>query len=171
MSTKTNARLFSALLAAIGLLTGPLAAAPAGTPVHGIRCDAMEGSAFHIHQHLTVLDHGRSVPVPEDVGRPIGAQCLYWLHTHTPDGLIHVEAPMIRAFSLGDFFDVWGEPLRRDDVAGARPKKNERVIVWLNGSRWNGDPRTVPLTAHADVTIEVGPPYAKPHAFSDWRGQ
>jgi hypothetical protein len=148
-----------------------LAMIPTGQPVDGIRCEAMEGSVLHIHQHVAILDHGRAVTIPDDVGRPLGAQCFYWLHTHTPDGIIHVESPSFRTFTLGQFFDVWGQPLSRSDVAGAKPRKGERVVVWVDGHRYAGDPRKIELTQHLDVTLEVGPPYTRPAPFTDWHGQ
>jgi hypothetical protein len=146
------------------------AAVPAGQIVDGIRCDQMEGAVLHIHQHLAIRDHGKPVAVPEDVGRPIVAQCLYWLHTHTPDGIVHIEAPAFRTFTLANFFDIWGEPLTKTNVAGAKTKKNERVVIWVDGNRYDGDPRKIELTQHLDVTIEVGPPYAKPTPFTAWNG-
>ncbi len=160
-------------LAAAGALacTGAAhAAVPAGQPIDGIRCESAEGSVLHIHQHLDVRDHGKPVVVPEDVGRPIVGQCFYWLHTHTPDGLIHIEAPTFHTFTLGNFFDIWGQPLTNANVAGAKPKPNERVVVWVDGHRFAGDPRTIELTQHLDVTIEVGPPYTKPAPFTAWNG-
>src|ERR1700738_1691323 len=108
-----------AAAAALSCAGAAHAAVPAGQAVDGIRCDQMEGSLMHIHQHLAIRDHGKPVRVPEDVGRPIAAQCLYWIHTHTPDGIVHIEAPAFRTFTLGNFFDVWGEPLTKTDVAGA----------------------------------------------------
>src|SRR3982751_3495842 len=57
---------------------------PIGDPVAGISCDAMEGMRVHIHQHLTLLDHGNAVVIPPNVGRPLIRPCLYWVHTHTP---------------------------------------------------------------------------------------
>ena len=36
---------------------------------------------MHIHQHLAIFDHGKAVRIPEDVGRPLGGNCFYWLHT------------------------------------------------------------------------------------------
>lgn len=27
--------------------------------------------------------------------------CFYWLHTHAADGIIHVESPVHRVFTLG----------------------------------------------------------------------
>jgi hypothetical protein len=146
------------------------AAVPTGEPVDGIKCETMEGSVLHTHQHLAIYDHGRLVGIPEDVGRPLIGQCFYWLHTHTPDGIIHVESPTFRSYTLGNFFDIWGQPLTRRDVAGARLKNGERIAVWVDGQPFGGDPRTLELTQHLDVTIEVGPPYRKPAAFTAWNG-
>ncbi|HEV3088096.1 MAG TPA: hypothetical protein VGX96_12810 [Candidatus Elarobacter sp.] len=161
---------FSLALAVLASAVAARAAIPAGQPIDGIRCDQMEGSVLHIHQHLAIRDHGKPVAVPDDVGRPIVAQCFYWLHTHTPDGIIHIESPNFHSFTLGNFFDVWGQPLTKTDVAGAKPKKNERVAVWVDGRPYAGDPRKIELTQHLDVTIDVGPPYSKPAPFTEWNG-
>jgi hypothetical protein len=163
-----------ALAAALPLLFAPAnarAAVPTGQTVDGIKCEAMEGSVLHIHQHLAIFNHGRPVGIPDDVGRPLVGQCLYWVHTHTPDGIIHVESPTFRTYTLGNFFDIWGEPLSRSDVGGAKPKKGERIAVWVDGAPYAGDPRKIELTQHLDVTIDVGPPYKKPRPFTDWNGQ
>lgn len=141
---------------------------PDGRTVGGISCDAAEGQRIHIHQHLLILDHGKTVDIPPNVGQPAGKRCIYWLHTHTPDGFIHVEAPLERSFTLGDFFTVWGQPLNKAGVAGAQLAKGESMKVWLNGEAFKGEPGTIPLTAHADIVIQVGPPYAKPKAVEDW---
>jgi hypothetical protein len=146
------------------------AGVPAGAPVDGIHCDSMEGSVFHIHQHLAIFDHGKPVPIPPDVGRPVVGNCLYWIHTHTPDGLIHVEAPAFRTFLLGQFFDVWGQPLSATAVGPARMAKGQ-LHVFVDGDRYTGDPRKIELAQHTDVTLEAGPPYRRPVPFTDWQGQ
>lgn len=158
------------LLRVAAMLAAFAGTVPTGQPVHGIRCEAMESTAFHIHQHLAIFDRGRPVGVPDDIGRPLLAGCFYWLHTHTPDGIIHVESPTFRSYSLGDFFDVWGEPLTRTNVAGAKPRRGDHVMVWVEGHPYTGDPRKIELTQHLEVTIDVGPPYAKPKPFTDWNG-
>ncbi len=143
-------------------------AAPAGETVGGISCDAQEGQRIHIHQHLVILDHGKAVDIPPNVGQPSGKRCIYWLHTHTPDGFIHVEAPQDRSFTLGDFFTVWGQPLTGTTAASGRVAKGESLKVWVNGEPFAGDPRSVPLTAHADIVIQVGLPHTKPTPFTEW---
>jgi hypothetical protein len=156
---------------ALALTTGgALAAVPQGQTIDGIHCDAAEQMAMHIHQHVAITDHGMPVVIPDDVGRPLGVQCFYWLHTHTPDGIIHVEAPSLRSFTLGQFFDVWGQPLTRKNVAGAKPRPGERVVVYVDGKLYTGDPRAIELTQHLDVAIRVGPPYGAPPPFSAWNG-
>jgi hypothetical protein len=144
---------------------------PSGLPVAGISCDAMEGQRIHIHQHLLILDHGTSVPVPSDVGRPASNQCLYWLHTHTPDGVIHIESPANRTFTLGDFFAIWGQPLSETRAASAAAKPGAKLKVWVDGKPYAGDPAKIPLVAHADIVIEAGPPYPAPTKFTDWQGR
>jgi len=159
-----------AALSALFVTGAARAAVPAGQPVDGIHCDQMEGSLVHIHQHVAIFDHGKPVQIPEDVGRPIVGACFYWIHTHTPDGIIHIESPNFKTFTLGNFFDIWGEPLSKGDVAGARLKRGEHVAVWVDGRGYTGDPRGIELTQHLDVTLEVGPPYTKPAPFTAWNG-
>jgi len=143
---------------------------PEGEPVRGIRCDQMEGTAYHIHAHLTVNDHGKPVDIPDDVGRPLFTPCFYWLHTHTPDGIIHVESPVVRTFTLGQFFAIWDEPLSRTRAASAKLRKGEKMTVWLDGRRYGGNPSAIAIAQHTDVVIDVGPPAPKPTPFTQWNG-
>jgi len=161
----------AAAVAALVLAAGTLVRAepPAGQTIDGIHCDAAEGAVFHIHQHLSILDRGKPVTIPSDVGRPIAGTCLYWIHTHSADGLIHVESPKFRTFTLGNFFDIWGEPLSKK-AAGPVQVGTKTLRVYLDGNAYAGDPRKIELTQHADITLEVGPPFSKPVPFTDWQG-
>jgi hypothetical protein len=141
---------------------------PGLPPINGISCDAQEGQRIHIHQHLVILDHGKPLVIPSNVGRPEGAPCLYWLHTHTPDGFIHIEAPKERSFTLGDFFAVWGQPLTASRAATAALAKGDQMKLWVNGAVFTHDPKTIKLLAHSDIVIQMGPPYTKPAPFTAW---
>ncbi len=160
----------AAAFAAATLAAPAGAEAPTGQTVSGIRCDRAEGVAFHIHQHLTLLDRGKQVAVAGDVGRPLVGQCFYWLHTHSEDGIIHVEAPVIKSFTLGQFFDVWGQPLSAKRAGPLRAGGGTTLRFFVNGTRWEGDPRKIELNQHSDIVIQAGPPFPKPAAFTDWNG-
>lgn len=147
----------------VAAFPNPLRANPhGGAPVDGIICETGEEQmtlALHIHSHLAIFDNGTQLQVPALIGAaPVPPQgCLYWLHTHDGSGIIHVESPVLNPpgggpFTLGMFFDVWGQPLSRDDVAG----KTGPVTAYVNGSLWQGDLRAIPLLAHQEITLEVG---------------
>lgn len=125
----------------------------AGLPVDGIRCDTMEGAAEHIHAHLKLTDRGRPLEVPADIGIPQGAGCLYWLHTHSADGLVHIESPSRRTFTLGQFFDVWGQKLNRTQAAGLHAVRGRTLRVYVNGKPWKGDPRAILLRDREQIVI------------------
>ena len=152
-------------------MAAPVAQAevPTGAPVDGIHCDSMEGAVMHIHQHLTIYDHGKKFVVPANIGIPVVGSCLYWLHTHASDGIIHVESPKMRSFTLGQFFDIWGQPLTATNVAGIKVKKGQ-VRAYVNENQYRADPRTIDLLEHSDIVLEVGPPFRIPAQFKDWDG-
>jgi hypothetical protein len=140
-------------------------------PVDGIQCLGNEQLAFHIHAHLTVFDHGvaRSIPYgvgiedPQTTSTPEGTfvgggSCFYWLHTHAADGIVHIESPVVRTFTLGNFFDVWGQEVGPDRVGPA----SGGVTAIYNGRLFEGNPRQIPLTAHAQIQLDVGRPLVAP---------
>jgi len=55
-----------------------------------------------------------------------------WLHTHAADGIIHTESPVERTYTLGDFFDIWGQPLGRHQV-GRHPIRRLRTVDRAEG--------------------------------------
>jgi hypothetical protein len=156
----------------------PLASATGsatGQTVDGIGCQASEQTLFHIHAHLTVFVNGVARQIPAAIGIP-GAQaqqtaqgpfiesgtCFYWLHTHAADGIIHIESPVTRTYTLGNFFDEWGQPLGPDEVGPA----TGHVAAIYNGQVYQGNPRDIPLTAHAQIQLEVGTPLIAPESIT-----
>jgi hypothetical protein len=135
---------------------------PTGAMVDGIGCQASEQVAYHIHEHLAIYVSGSRQVVPAGIGIPPpqqvvngfveGGKCLYWLHTHDTTGVIHVESPVQRVYTLGQFFDIWGRPLSGTQVGHATGK----VTVFLDGKRFAGNPRSIKLTPHAVIQLDVG---------------
>jgi hypothetical protein len=150
-------------------------AAATGSPVDGIRCQTSEQLVFHIHAHLTIFINGAQKQVPAGIGIPgstqqqtaqgpaaAGGSCLYWLHTHAPDGIVHVESPIHRIYTLGNFFDEWGQPLGPSQLG---PVKGHVVAIY-NGKVYQGNPRNIPLNAHAQIQLEVGKPLIAPQTIT-----
>jgi hypothetical protein len=142
-----------------------------GDPVDGIRCLTAEQTLFHIHAHLTIFLAGAARQIPGGIGithpqsqsTPEGAfvaggGCFYWLHTHAADGVVHIESPVSRTFTLGNFFDVWHQPLSATEVGPASGK----VTAFYNGRVFSGNPRNIPLTAHAQIQLDVATPLVAP---------
>jgi hypothetical protein len=145
-----------------------------GKTIDGIACAASEQTLFHIHAHLTIFVDGVAKQVPAGIGIPGpqsqntpqgtfvgGGTCLYWLHTHAADGIVHIESPVKRAFTLGQFFDEWGQPLGPSTVGPA----NGTVVTIVDGKVYKGDPRNVDLTKHEQIQLEVGKPYVGPETI------
>ncbi len=146
-----------------------------GQQVDGIGCSTAEQTLFHIHAHLTIFVNGAARQVPAGIGIP-GAQgqntpsgtfigsgtCFYWLHTHAADGIIHIESPVQRAYTLGEFFNEWGQPLSTNRVGPATGK----VTALYNGHVYLGNPADIPLTKHAQIQLEVGSPLVAPEKIT-----
>jgi hypothetical protein len=136
----------------------------AGPPIHGIKCEP-EMATYHVHAHLTLLDGGKPVTVPAYIGQDINNDCLYWLHTHNPDGIIHVEAPQKIEPTLGTFFDIWKKTLDESSVPPLRAKAGQQTKVFVNQKPYTGNPRSIKLLRHTDIEIQVGPPFKKPQKY------
>ena len=153
-----------------GIATGTV-----GQKIDGIGCSTSEQTVYHIHIHLTIVVNGTPRQVPAAIGIP-GAQaqntpqgpfissgsCFYWLHTHAADGIIHVESPTHRTYTLGNFFDEWGQPLGPGQVGPAKG----HVTAIYNGQLYVGNPRDIPLNRHAQVQLEVATPLVAPEKIT-----
>ena len=122
-----------------------------------LRALTEEGNALHIHQHLDIFVNGKSVTVPKDVGINYDARFISPLHTHDRTGMIHVESDVVRDFTLGQFFDVWGVRFTNDCVGGYCAKGTDKLRVFSNGEPVTGDPRRLVLTSHQEIAVVYGP--------------
>jgi hypothetical protein len=149
--------------------------ATAGQAIDGISCDTSEQTLFHIHTHLTIFVNGQQHSVPAGIGIPgaVATQtgggpfiesgtCFYWLHTHAADGIIHIESPVAATYTLGDFFDEWGQPLGPAQVGPAHGK----VTVIINGKAFKGNPRNAPLGSRENLQLDVGAPLVAPETIN-----
>jgi hypothetical protein len=141
------------------LASSPTSSAPI---INEISCDSTEHFNMHIHAHLDIFIAGNPYTVPSEVGI-IPKQCIYWMHTHDDSGIIHIESPTNRTFTLGEFFDIWGEKFDNnqifDNIVGEGGGNNNNTLsVYIDGNRINNstDYREVKINAHDEIAIVFG---------------
>jgi hypothetical protein len=93
----------------------------------------------HIHAHLDVFVNGEAVPVPPGIGvvAPVdtGGQNIQsaWnkmapVHTHEPDGILHIHTGIPEIITLGQFFDSDGCDSPINVWAPTAPDRRERCM-------------------------------------------
>ena len=162
--------------ATAGTTLAPVWSGLTGQTVDGVAANSMEQLAYHIHAHLAIYVDGQPMTVPAGVGitTPWQTQTesdgslwidsgshFYYLHTHTTDGIIHIESPTETSYKLGQFFAEWNQPLSTTQVG---PGKGT-VTTYVNGAKYAGDPAEITLNAHTVIQLDVGPDVA-PAAYT-----
>ena len=117
-------------------------------PAHGAQL------AMHIHANLRVFVHGTEYPVPVDVG--IDGADVASLHTHTGDGLVHVESSTVDEFTLKQFFDVWGVRYTSTCLGAYCNGPEGELRVFVDGQEFTGDPETIPLEEESVIVVTYG---------------
>jgi hypothetical protein len=150
----------------------------AGASSPPVPCDGLEHTQVHYHAAIQILNQGRPVAIPTTLGRT--PYCYYWLHMHAGEpGIIHIESPSDRQFTLGDFFRVWaawsGKPERLDSnhVSSLTLSGVEMLVVFVapdGGApqEFTGDPASIVLKEREVVTVEISPPTVKPPPQFEW---
>jgi hypothetical protein len=147
-----------------------------GQTVDGISCQTAEQVVYHIHAHLAVYTSGtvRAIPagigiIPPVLSTPVAGEpfvysgkCFYWLHSHTQDGIIHIESPSERVYTLGNYFDIWNQPLSAIQVGPV----HGTVTAYVDGRPFIGDPRSIPLIPHTLIQLDVGSASPGPQPFT-----
>lgn len=139
----------------------------------GLQAYGQEMLAYHIHAHLDVIDQGTPVTVPPQIGfvynsagQPKG---LTSLHTHQPDGIIHIEAPKKADHTLGQFFAEWQVPLTSTCVGTLCADATHTFDVYVNGKAVVGDPKQIVLHPHDEIAViyaKKGQPIEPPKSYN-----
>lgn len=95
----------------------------------------------------------------------LGGRCLYPLRTVDPTGVIEVsERAGAGVPTVGQLFALWGEPLSSRRLAGFMARPGTGVVAFVDGRKWLGDPRRIPLSRHAAVVLELDT-RVQPHPY------
>ena len=98
----------------------------------------MEQAAFHIHTHLDIFINGQHYKIPPQIGI-IPGKCFYWLHTHDDSGVVHIESPLARNFTLGQFFNICNKKFTNTQILDSIVNSKNNLNVYLNGSKSNSE--------------------------------
>lgn len=133
-------------------VTFPLPKDPAAAiAAAGLQLLPAEAEVVHIHAHLDVFVAGKEITVPGGIGIAEG-RGISALHTHETDGIVHIESPVKRDYTLGELFTEWQVPLTSSCVGPTCGS----VAVYVDGKRVQGDPKAVVLRAHQEVAVVAG---------------
>jgi hypothetical protein len=136
---------------AIGLtLWGSYSGSTLTTRELALSCTTDALTQFHIHPHLRIIINGTEQIIPAGTG--ITLACLHPIHTHDSTGTIHIESPVARDFTLGDFFAVWNKPFSKDQILDYKADATHAVTITVNGIRVDTYENTV-MHDHDDIVI------------------
>src|SRR5579859_867316 len=136
--------------------------------VDNLPCQRSEQFSIHYHVHLSIYINEQVVSIPK-VG--IGSSCYYWLHVHDTSGIIHIEAPVDRPVTLGNFFHLWRA--RFSHLGTGMPAQLEDGSTWqvyVDGKPYHGDFQSIVFRAHLLITMGYRSPHMIPETIYNWNG-
>jgi hypothetical protein len=130
---------------------------PARAELAGLENVWGQDLAMHVHSHLTITVDGEAVTVPGDVGHDAATKFAAPIHTHDTSGIVHVESPRRESFVLGQLFTEWGVHLDQVGVGDLGGSDGRTLTVFVDGSRYGGDPAGIRLVDFEDVALVLAP--------------
>jgi len=130
----------------------PAAPAPvrAGRPVGWMTCSVYR---VRFDAHIEVFASRRVAILPRGIGRG-PRSCWYPVSTNAPTGVVRLTQPV----TVGDLFRIWGQPLGPHRLLSFRGT----TIAFLDGRRWQRDPRDIWIAPYSQIVLEIGG-YVAPH--------
>jgi hypothetical protein len=156
----------------------------------GLVPEPAEQLQYHVHSHLDVFIDGKHILAPAGLGIdianprvhrfttdglpsyggiviPCDQPCISPLHTHDVTGIVHTESPTQKDNTLGQFFIEWNVRLDANCVA-TYCKPAAAIAIYVNGTRFDGDPTTIALSDHKEIAVVIGTPPAQIPNTADW---
>lgn len=108
----------------------------------------------HWHTDLSITVDGQQVTIPANIGidsdlwmdhtldsygmqsmPSMGMMAMAPLHTHNPDGKVHQESSVVRDYTIGEFFRIWGKSYDAQQVLGHPAGPGHQVWMMVDGNR------------------------------------
>jgi hypothetical protein len=130
--------------------------------IDGLKCATRRGVRYgaHIemfaHRHVIAIPAGIGIapPLEQSGAHVLSGRCYYPAITTQPTGVIELRDGA--RLTLGELFDIWGQPLSTRIVGSFSAASGSAVVAYFDGRRWQGDARAIPLQRHALIVLEVG---------------
>ena len=147
---KRKIRNWSILIAVIGLISWGIFAIVSNVescqeiPAKELTLSAHTNAVIHIHPKLTIFVEGKQQLIPANIG--VESNFMRALHTHDASGTLHIESPCSGRtdFTLGEFFEVWGEGFYKEGM---------KVRMLVNGEE-NAELDKYIMRNHDDIKLE-----------------
>jgi hypothetical protein len=133
----------------------------------GLVPETAEQLRYHVHAHLDYFIDGKKILVPGGIGidihnpgvhsgtvdgqpayggidPPCDQPCISPLHTHDVTGVLHTESATRKDNTFGQFLIEWNVKLPAD------------AVVYVNGKKFDGDPTTIDLADHTEISVVEG---------------
>lgn len=131
-------------------IPSPIATAPVASTIEDplAACVNHDELGLHIHVLLVPVVNRQPTTLPANIG--ITEDCLRPIHTHSDDNVLHIEYTEDRVFTLGEFYEIWGEenPYIGLEVTG----------LSVNGQRYMGAWEELVLEDRQRIALEIGIP-------------
>jgi len=142
--------------------------------IDGIQCNVAEQLVFHNHAHLDIYINGQPYNVTSQIGIVPG-KCIYWLHTHDDSGIIHIESPVTRNFTLGQFFDIWKAKFNNSQAFNNifnKTGNDNMPQIYKNGNKLSSGTnyRDIKLDEHDEIALVYGASPANIPSKYDFQG-
>ena len=133
----------------------------------GLSALSAEGGALPKRQPIAPVINGDHATISSDIRVNAMVRFFSPVHTHDTNGVVHVESNIVRDFTLGQFFDIWGVRFDLNCIGGYCTDATHTLRVYANGSPISGDPRNLVLAAHPQIGVVYGdaarPPAVPPN--------
>lgn len=116
-------------------------------------CTSDAFTKYHIHSHLTLIVDKQQAVVPGEIGVDKETNCMHPIHTHGTDGLIHVESPVQKDFTLGDFFYLWGKTFNSNQLDQNKVDTEHGLKFYVDGKE-SDQFENLALKDHHDIVID-----------------
>jgi hypothetical protein len=134
----------------------------------GLPALSAEGNALHIHQHIDLVINNATTSIPAEIGINEAAGFISPIHTHDTSGIVHVESNIVRDFTLGQVFDIWGVRFSTNCIGSYCADAMHSLRVYVNGTQLSGDFRGLVLAPHQEIMVVYGPASSTPKAISSF---